>query len=94
MDLIVYFYPTDKRWGQLHAYILMTVMIVTYWHKNCFFTHITLYILELLSVGSTTANESILAPFSKQTESLHLSCERMPNSFPSMAWLGLPRFRC
>jgi hypothetical protein len=33
------------------------------------FTHITSYILEKISVVSTAANESILAPLSKQMES-------------------------
>jgi hypothetical protein len=49
----------------------MTVIIVTYEHEICSFTHITSYILEWPGVGSTAVNESILAPFSKQTESFH-----------------------
>jgi hypothetical protein len=43
--------------------------IVTYKLRIRSFTHIASYILELLGVGSTAAYASILAPFSKQTES-------------------------
>jgi hypothetical protein len=39
-------------------------------HTNDCYDHY-LIILEYLSGGSTAANESILAPFSKQTESFH-----------------------
>jgi hypothetical protein len=40
------FLTCGKKWGQLHAYILMTVVIITYKHKICFFTNIASYILE------------------------------------------------
>jgi hypothetical protein len=45
--------------------------IVTYKLRIRSFTHIASYILELPGVGSTAVNESILASFSKQTESFH-----------------------
>jgi hypothetical protein len=66
----------------------MIVMFVTYQHKVRFFTHFTSYILEQLSVVSTTANESILASFSKQTKSSHSPCE-IGHPTTSHQWLGL-----
>ncbi len=46
------------------------------------------YIIEQLSVGSTVANDSILAPFSKQTESFHSPCG-IGCLRASHQWLGL-----
>jgi hypothetical protein len=53
------------------THVLTIVMIVTQKHKVRFFTHITSFMLEQISVVSTAANESILAPLSKQTEPSH-----------------------
>jgi hypothetical protein len=74
--------------GVSYTHILMTFMIVTYEHKVCLFTLITLYTLEQLSVVSTTANESILASLSKQTESFH-SPRGIGRPTTSHRWLGL-----
>ncbi len=55
--------------GVSHAHILMIAMIDTHQTQSSlpYTTHITSYILEQLSIVSTTANESILDPLSKQT---------------------------
>ncbi len=71
MGLTVYF-NLRKKMGSV-TYILtivMTVMVLIN-HKVHFFTHITEHIVKQLSVVSTPVNESILAPFSKQTKSSH-----------------------
>jgi hypothetical protein len=77
-----------KMGSVTHTYILMAVIIITYNHKICSFTHIASYILEELGVGSTTVNESIPAPFSKQTESFHLA-RGLGRLTASHQWLGL-----
>jgi hypothetical protein len=75
--------------GVSYTHILMTVVIVTYQDKVCFFTRITYtYILEQLSLGSIEANESIFAPLSKRTESFHSSCG-IGCLTTSRQWLGL-----
>jgi hypothetical protein len=70
---------------QIHWWLLWSFLLN---HEICFFTHITSYILAQLSVVSTTANESILAPFSKQTESSH-SPREIGRPTTSHWWLGL-----
>jgi hypothetical protein len=62
--------------------------------------YIILYILEQHSIVSTAANEFVLAPLSKQTESFHPPCEIDAQQLPApTAWLGyfklgLPRTCC
>jgi hypothetical protein len=61
--------------------------------KLCsFFTRITSYILEQLSIVSTAANESIPSPLSKQTESSHWPRE-IGRPKTSHWWLGLAIFK-
>ncbi len=69
----------------------MTVMIVTYQHKVCFFTHITSYSLEQPSIVSTAVNESILSPLSKQSESFTHHVRQDARQLPTdgLAWLSL-----
>ncbi len=57
-------------------------------HKINFFTHVISYIHEQLSVVSTASNVSILAPFSKQTESSH-SPREIGRPTTSHWWLSL-----
>jgi hypothetical protein len=67
---VSWFFFNLRKKGQLHTYILyfyehypLTQKLVT--------SHIASYILEKPDVGSTAANEFILAPFSKQIDSFH-----------------------
>jgi hypothetical protein len=75
--------------GSVTRIHIMTVTIVTCKHEiysstqNCFIH------TSVPGVGSTTGNESILSPLSKQTESFTHHVGKTLLSFPSMAWLFL-----
>ncbi len=77
--LMVNFLPAKKKIGSL-------IHIIIRFYNSC------TYILERLGFVSTAANESILAPFSKQTESFRSQCDmRLLDCFPCR-WLGLAIF--
>jgi hypothetical protein len=89
--LMVYFLPADKKRGQSHTYT--HDCYDRYSTNKKFFTHITSYILEKISVVSTATNESILAPLSKQTESFRspheIGCPMTSHRRPGLAILSL-----
>ncbi len=76
-----------KKWGQLHIYIQLLCSLFIK-HKVRFYTHITSYKLEQLIIVSTAANESILSPLSKQSESSY-SPHEIGCPMTSHQWLGL-----
>ncbi len=69
-----------------YSWLLWALLINTRFVSS--HTLLLLYIIEQLSVGSTAANDSILAPFSKQTESFHSPCG-IGCLRASHQWLGL-----
>jgi hypothetical protein len=78
----------EKKMGsvtQICSELLWSLLIK---HNVCFFTHITSYILEQLSVVSNAVNESILAPLSKQPESFR-SAREIGCPTTSRQWLSL-----
>jgi hypothetical protein len=75
----------EKKLGKTHI-CSQLLLLLPINQKVCLFTHITSYILEQPNVVSNAANESILAPLSKQTESSHSPSET--GRLTLMAWLG------
>jgi hypothetical protein len=73
----------------MYSQLLLSLLIK---HKVRFFKHITSFMLEQLSIVSTAANESILAPLSKQTEPSH-SPHEIGHLPASHWWLGLAIFK-